>query len=126
MFGYTEEPGWYDYDPVAAAALLAEAGYPTGFEVTLTYRDVVRTYLPTPELVAAEIADQLAAIGVDVTIEVMESGEFIDATQAGEFPFHLLGWTVDWPDPTNMLDYHFGPEATPSSEPASATSGTCS
>jgi ABC-type transport system substrate-binding protein len=111
MFGYTEEPEWYDYDPVAATALLAEAGYPTGFEVTLTYRDVPRTYLPTPDLVAAEIATQLAEIGVDVTIEVMESGLFIDAIIAGELPFHLLGWTVDWPDPTNMLDPHFGSEA---------------
>jgi ABC-type transport system substrate-binding protein len=111
MFGYTEEPGWYDHDPVAATALLAEAGYPTGFEVTLTYRVVPRTYLPTPDLVAAEIATQLAAIGVDVTIEEMESGAFLDASDAGEVPFHLLGWIVDWPDPTNMLDFHFGPEA---------------
>jgi ABC-type transport system substrate-binding protein len=111
MFGYTTEPGWYDYDPAAAAALLADAGYPTGFEVTITYRDVPRIYLPTPDLVAAEIATQLAAIGVDVTIEEMESQSFIDAIQAGDLPFHLLGWFVDWPDPTNTLDFHFGPEA---------------
>jgi ABC-type transport system substrate-binding protein len=39
-----------------------------------------------PDLVAAEIATQLAAIGVDVTIEEMESGAFLDATQAGELP----------------------------------------
>ncbi len=46
---------------------------------------------------------------VAMDIEVMESGAFIDAINAGKIPFHLLGWTVDWPDPTNMLDTHFGP-----------------
>jgi ABC-type transport system substrate-binding protein/ABC-type branched-subunit amino acid transport system substrate-binding protein len=112
MFGYTEDPGWYDHDPVAAKALLVEAGYPSGFAVTLTYRDVERHYLPTPEQVADEIANQLSSIGVVVTVELMDSPAFLEAIEAGELPLHLLGWTVDWPDATNMLDYHFGPEAT--------------
>ncbi|NNC41498.1 MAG: peptide ABC transporter substrate-binding protein, partial [Acidimicrobiia bacterium] len=111
MFGYSEDPGWYEHDPVAAGSLLADAGYPEGFDLTLNYRDVERRYLPAPELVAAEIAVQLSAIDIDVTIEVMDSGPFVEATQAGEIPFYLLGWTVDWPDPTNMLDFHFGPQS---------------
>ena len=28
-----------------------------------------------------------------------------------QFLFHFLGWTADWPDLTNMLDYHFGSAA---------------
>jgi len=33
---------WYDYDPEAAKALLTEAGFPDGFDVNLSYRDVNR------------------------------------------------------------------------------------
>jgi len=45
---------------------------------------------------------------VTVNIEVMESGAFIDASDAGELAFYLLGWGADYPDATNFLDYHFG------------------
>lgn len=108
IFGYTEEPKWYDYDPEGAKALLAEAGVPDGFEVTLNYRDVVRSYLPSPSTVAVDIQDQLAQIGITVNIEVMESGAFLDASDAGDLTMYLLGWGADYPDATNFLDFHFG------------------
>jgi peptide/nickel transport system substrate-binding protein len=108
IFGYTEEPTWYDYDVDAAKALLAEAGFPDGFDVTLNYRDVVRSYLPSPGTVGVDIQDQLAAIGVTVNIEVMESGAFLDASDAGELTMYMLGWGADYPDATNFLDFHFG------------------
>jgi len=109
IFGYTPEVAWYDFDPEAARALLAEAGYPDGFEITLNYRDVFRWYLPEPGRVAEDIQAQLAEnLNVTVNIEVMESGAFIDASDAGELAFYLLGWGADYPDATNFLDYHFG------------------
>ena len=109
IFGYTPEVAWYDFDPEAARALLAEAGYPEGFEITLNYRDVFRSYLPEPGRVAEDIQAQLAEnLNVTVNIEVMESGAFIDASDAGELAFYLLGWGADYPDATNFLDYHFG------------------
>lgn len=113
IFGYTDEPVWYDYDPDAAKDLLTEAGFPDGFEMKLSYRDVVRSYLPSPSTVAVDIQDQLAQLGITVTIEVMESGAFIDAANAGELPSYLLGWGADYPDATNFLDFHFGASASP-------------
>jgi ABC-type transport system substrate-binding protein len=99
-----------DHDAKIAKAkeLLAAAGYPDGFEVTLNYRDVVRGYLPSPGVVAQDLQTQLAEVGITVNIEVMESGAFLDAVAAGDVAFFMLGWGADYPDATNFLDYHFG------------------
>jgi len=104
---------WYDFDPAAAKALLTEAGFPDGFDTTITYRDVVRGYLPQPGVVAQDIQAQLKEnLNINTEIVVMESGAYLDATAAGEVEgLHLLGWTGDYPDMTNFMDYHFGATA---------------
>ena len=105
-----DSAAWYEFDAEAARALLAEAGFPDGFATTLKYRDVFRGYLPEPDLVAQDIAAQLKAnLNIDVEIIEMESGSFLDASDAGQLEgLHLLGWTGDYPDPTNFYDFHFG------------------
>jgi ABC-type transport system substrate-binding protein len=99
-----------DFDPEAARALLAEAGFPDGFETTISLRDVFRVYLPEPTAVAEDIRAQLAEnLGINATVNVMESGAFIEATAAGQVEgIHLLGWGADYPHVTNFIDYHFG------------------
>jgi peptide/nickel transport system substrate-binding protein len=112
--GGCEGPAWPDYDLEGAKALLAEAGFADGFETTITYRDVVRGYLPEPGVVAQDIQAQLAELGITAEIVVMESGAFIDAANGGQIEgIHLLGWGADYPDQTNFLDYHFGAGASP-------------
>jgi ABC-type transport system substrate-binding protein len=98
---------WYDYDPEAAKALLAEAGFPDGFETTFSFRDVTRIYVTRQPQVAQEIQAQLAEIGVKINITPMESGTFLESVAAGEQPFFLLGWGMDYPDATNFYDFHF-------------------
>ncbi len=101
---------WYDFDPAAGKALLAEAGFPDGFQTKLYYRDVVRGYLPQVGNVAQDIQAQLKEnLNIDAEIVVMESGAFIEASGSGQLNgFHLLGWGADYPHVTNFLDYHFG------------------
>ncbi len=103
---------WYGFDPEAARELLAEAGYPDGFETSIFYRDVFRTYLPEPSLVAVEFQTQLREnLGIEAEVTVMESGAFIDESQAGNLDgFYLLGWGADYPHVTNFLDFHFSSE----------------
>jgi ABC-type transport system substrate-binding protein len=107
--GGCEGSEWPAYDPEQAKALLAEAGLADGFETTITYRDVVRSYLPEPGVVAQDLQAQLQELGINAEIVVMESGAFIDAANAGQLEgIHLLGWGADYPDQTNFLDFHFG------------------
>jgi ABC-type transport system substrate-binding protein len=90
--------------------MLADAGYPDGFDTTIAYRDVVRSYLPQPGVVAQDIQAQLKEnLNINAEIVVMESGAFLDAADSGQLEgLHLLGWGADYPDQTNFLDYHFG------------------
>ncbi|MCB9155471.1 MAG: peptide ABC transporter substrate-binding protein, partial [Caldilineae bacterium] len=101
---------WYDFNVEEAQALLADAGYADGFETTIYYRDVFRSYLPEPGLVAQDIQAQLKEnLNIDASIEVMESGAFIAESSAGNLDgLYLLGWGADYPHITNFLDYHFG------------------
>jgi ABC-type transport system substrate-binding protein len=100
---------WYDFDPAAAKQLLADAGYPDGFETSIFYRDVFRGYLPEPGLVAVEFQTQLRDnLGIEADVVVMESGEFIDESTNGRLDgLYLLGWGADFPYITNFLDFHF-------------------
>jgi ABC-type transport system substrate-binding protein len=106
--GCTGDP-WYDFDPEAARALLADAGFPDGFSTGLFYRDVVRGYLPEVGRVAEEIQAQLKEnLNIDAEIVVMESGAFIEESTAGRLDgFYMLGWGADYPHVTNFLDFHF-------------------
>jgi ABC-type transport system substrate-binding protein len=108
-FGCEGDP-WYSFDKVAANALLDEAlGAGKRFSTKIFYRDVVRGYLPDPNVVAQELQKQLQDnLGITATIEVQESGTFLDNSSAGVLDgLYLLGWGADYPDPTNFLDYHF-------------------
>ena len=101
---------WYAYDPAAAKKLLADAGFPNGFDTVINFRDVVRGYLPDPKTVATDIQAQLKKnLNINAKIEVQESGTYLDNAAAGKLTgIHLLGWGVDYPDITDFLDYHFG------------------
>jgi peptide/nickel transport system substrate-binding protein len=101
---------WYEFDPAAGRELLAEAGYPDGFDTIIAYRDVFRGYLPAPGLVAVEIQTQLREnLGINAQVVLMESGEFIDESTSGRLDgLYLLGWGADYLHVTNFLDFHFG------------------
>ncbi len=108
IFGYTADSTTVGYDLEKAKALMAESGVTLPIKVDLSYRDVVRGYLPQPGVVATDLQAQLKEIGIEINITPKESGAFLDAASAGELPLFMLGWGADYPDATNFLDYHFG------------------
>jgi len=104
-----EGDAWYEFDPEAARALLTEAGFPDGFETTISYRDVSRPYLLEAPPVAQDLQAQLEEnLGITAEIIPVESGEYVGATTTGQTSgIHMFGWGADYPHITNFLDFHF-------------------
>jgi ABC-type transport system substrate-binding protein len=105
-----EGDAWYDFDPEAARALLAEAGYPDGFQTKIHLRDRDRVYITGQAIIAQDIQAQLKEnLNIDATIDVQESGTMVDNVLAGKQDgIFMFGWGADYPDATNFLDFHFG------------------
>jgi peptide/nickel transport system substrate-binding protein len=89
VFGADPERRPDPYDPARAKALLAEAGWPEGFAVTLHgSRD--RSYNGAKALRA--IALMLSGIGIACRAEALPSTEFYGRAAKGEFSLALSGW----------------------------------
>ncbi|SCK07498.1 ABC transporter substrate-binding protein [Vogesella sp. LIG4] len=99
------------YDLAKAKALLAKAGYPNGFELTLWAMPVQRPYNPNAKLMAEMIQSDWAKIGVKAKITTYEWGEYLKRAKAGEHDSMLIGWTGDNGDPDNWLGVLFGCDA---------------
>jgi len=102
MAGY--EPGIkpYKYDPALAKKLLAQAGYPHGFTMTLDYT----TSRPFVQAVSQNIQAQLAAVGIKVVLKnIAQSGAYFSYTADPKNPFEMawVDWFQDYPDPQDFL-----------------------
>jgi len=102
MWSYNEDIKPYGYDPEKAKALLAQAGYPDGFECELFALPVSRPYNPNGMKVAEIMQAQLAAVGVDADIISYDIGTYWDKVDAGEFDLCMTGWTGEG-DPDDFL-----------------------
>lgn len=103
MWSYNDDIEAYPYDPEMAMELLAEAGYPDGFDMEIWAMPVARPYNPNGKKVAEIMQAQLAEIGVNVEIVSYEWGTYLDKTDSGEHQAAMLGWTGDNGDPDNFL-----------------------
>lgn len=77
------------YDPAMARQLLAEAGYPDGFAITL-HGSKDRSFHGATTLRA--IALMLNAVGIRCKPEALPASEFYPRATKGEFSFGLSGW----------------------------------
>ena len=91
--GWTDEVEAYPYDPEKAKELLAEAGYPDGFECSIFVNGDLRTR--SAQILQAQLAD----VGIKVDISTYEWGALLDTLNAGEHEMFLLGWSNTSFDP---------------------------
>ncbi|MGF1640604.1 MAG: ABC transporter substrate-binding protein [Rhodospirillales bacterium] len=111
IWSYNDDIRDYPYDPAAARKLLAEAGYPNGFETDLWAMPVQRPYNPNAARMAEMVQADWEKVGVKARIVTFEWGEYLKRSKVGEHQTLLLGWTGDNGDPDNFLYVLLGCEA---------------
>jgi peptide/nickel transport system substrate-binding protein len=79
----------YPYDPNAAKKLLADAGYPNGFEVQL---DCPNNRYINDEKICQAVAAMLAKVGVKINLNAIPRAQYFPKAQRLEVSFCLLGW----------------------------------
>jgi peptide/nickel transport system substrate-binding protein len=88
------------YDANAAKKLLAEAGYPNGFEVTLNCPN--DRYVNDSEICQA-VAVMLARVGVKVDLLAEPKATYFPKVLSRDTSFYLIGWTPATYDSHNPL-----------------------
>lgn len=94
FFGVSKKLEPVAYDADSAKKLLAEAGFPNGFKVTL--HGPSGRY-PNDTRIVEAVAQMLARIGIETTLETMPPATFFTRASTGaegqpEFSFFLAGW----------------------------------
>lgn len=99
------QPFPYNIDLAKAKALLTEAGYPDGFETTISF-DLGEATADEPTAVLLQ--ESLAKIGIKATIEKIPSANFRNAMLQKNRPIHIAsfgGW-LNFPDYYFFWGYH--------------------
>lgn len=89
IFGYNNALKVEPYDVAGAKKLLAEAGYPNGFNLTLHGPN--NRYI-NDEQVAQTMAQFLSRIGIRTKVATLPLAVYFGRAKAGEFSMAMLGW----------------------------------
>lgn len=95
VLGYDENLEDLEYNPSKAKTLLKEAGYEDGFDLKLLTNDV-----PDRVDIAVYLQEELKTVDINIEIEQLEWGTYLEAVSSGEQDLFILGWpnTVGDPD----------------------------
>lgn len=96
--GHSDNVEAIGYDPAAAKALLAEAGYPDGFSVTL--HGPSGRYVKDAEVLQA-VGQMLTRIGIKSQVEVLPWSMYSDSYSKGTYSVFLGSWGVNTGETTN-------------------------
>jgi dipeptide transport system substrate-binding protein len=102
-WSYDKQITPYPYSIERAKKLLAEAGFPNGFNTTIWVRPNGSVLNPNPQVGAELLQADLAKIGVKAQVKVTEWGELIKEAKQGQHDMLFMGWAGDNGDPDNYL-----------------------
>lgn len=89
MVGFNPDLKPTPFDPKRAKELLAEAGYPDGFKITINGPN--NRYVADGQIVQA-IAQMYERIGVETEVETMPANVFFPSASKREFSVFFLAW----------------------------------
>ncbi|HWK69750.1 ABC transporter substrate-binding protein [Pollutimonas sp. M17] len=102
MFGAIDQAPALEYNPKKAKALLAEAGYPDGFELTLSATN--DRYINDAQVTQA-VAQYLSRIGIKTQVDTMTSSVYFPKRAKREMSAALGGWGQETGEAGNFLQY---------------------
>jgi len=111
MLGYNDKIEDYPYNPERAKALLSEAGYPEGFEVTLYVMPVSRAYMFDPVKIGEAIQNYLSAVNIRVKFYQADWATYLEEVAAGKHQLCLLGTTGDTGDTDDFMGMVYAPDS---------------
>jgi len=89
IFGHQADIKIEAFDPDGAKKLLAEAGYPNGFGLTVAAPS--DRYI-NDDQVAQAVAQMLSRIGIKCAVEAMPFNVYLSKARDQQFSFAMLGW----------------------------------
>jgi peptide/nickel transport system substrate-binding protein len=101
VFGYDDSITRPAFNPEKAKALLAEAGYPDGFELTI---DSPNDRYVNDDKIAQSVAASLSRIGIQMKVNALPKKTFFPMTDRRETSFFLIGWSCADGDGSAFLD----------------------
>ncbi len=99
-FGHVPEIELDAYDPERAQELLAEAGYPDGFDLTF---HASNDRYPNDSLIAQAIGQMLTRVGIDTEIVTLPASVYFSRASALEFSFIMGGAAVETGEASGVL-----------------------
>ncbi|MEL7650200.1 MAG: ABC transporter substrate-binding protein [Sedimentibacter sp.] len=98
VLGHKADAKTIEYNPEKAKELLAEAGYPNGFDMEIIQVSGSATTLEMNEVVQS----MLSQIGVNAKITQVDEATYYAMRKAGEIPVYRSSWWADYNDPDNF------------------------